>query len=521
MEIVSFAGTAFTGIGYVGYDANTAGQPTGPTNEWVVNNSVKPLLDGSNYGAASTNFGTGTQYLMNILHRTTGCFYMMKGGIYTNWTLVDHRQTGTTSTLYPVISETNGNYTADFIRIPITRYLPVPLASDGFATAFGTTDGKGTLEGVNDSTGKGGNGVAWTARMGSDTVVSAVALAKSLTSGISIATVPCATQDVMVQAGFTRGTGTGPTGIVYRYADTSNFAVSYLDSTSGACKTYKRVLGVYTLVDSTSVTYSAGAGLRVVCNGTSFAISYNYAAVKTVTMSEAILGSAVGLYFSNLVDKLDNFSVFARGNGNEYSYLDRFATLTVSGPDTSKTQIAGLGHSMIYQGQILTTLTDSLGASYATLNKGANGNTVAQMSARLNDDVIVPLSTNTHQKYLVVLGGIVEITWDTSAATVQTNLQAIYTAAHNAGFKVIAVTNPPFKNYSAWSAGRQTVLDAVNAWIMNTATNVDYRVDAYTVLEDGGNPDTFNATYDSGDHLHPNVAGYRLIGATIYHAVTW
>lgn len=524
MLITSFSGSAFTGIGYVGFDANNAGQTTGPNFCWVNTSTIGPYYDGVTAGAWTMTAGTGTGYLMNVLQRTSGAFWMVKGGTFTNWTLVDYGTVTAAATLYPNFEATAGTYGIDFVHIPVTRWLPTPIASDGFASSFGTTDGKGTQEGVADSTGKGGSGITWISQTGTQRVTSAKALAATTVNGMSIATVPCPNQETIVQAQFTRGVGTGRTGLVVRFADTSNFVSVVCDSLSGKIITKKRVLGVFSTVDSTTFTYSAGKELRVVCHGSTFDISYNNTAIKSgVSIPEAILGSSVGLYFSNTVDQLDNFVAFARGSGaNEYAYLDRFGSLpAVAGPDTSKTQIPAIGHSMIYAGFIETALTDSLGSNYATINKGVNGNTVAQMSARLQTDVIDVVSGMPHTPYLIVLGGIVEIGWDTSAATVKANLQSIYTAAHNAGIKVIAVTSPPFKGYSAWNSSRQAVLDDVNSWIMSGATNVDYRIDAYTAVEDGGNPDQMLSTYDSGDHLHPSVAGYRIIGASIYHGVTW
>jgi len=156
-------------------------------------------------------------------------------------------------------------------------------------------------------------------------------------------------------------------------------------------------------------------------------------------------------------------------------------------------------------------------------NNGTDGNTTTQMLARFNADIIVPGDANT----VTVWGGVNDALAGTSAATIEANLQAMYTAAHNAGIKVVAVTISPFKGYlggGGWSAGKQTVVDAVNSWIMNTATNIDYKVDMWSALEDPGNPDTLLAAYDGGDHLHlgsAGNAGYIFAGATIYNNATF
>ena len=124
--------------------------------------------------------------------------------------------------------------------------------------------------------------------------------------------------------------------------------------------------------------------------------------------------------------------------------------------------------------------------------------------------------------YVVVLGGSNDVLMAIlTIAQIEANLQAIYSAVHNSGAKVVAVTIPPNKGHTSWTTGTQTVLDAVNAWILTSATDVDYRIDAYTALEDPGVADTMLATYDSGDHLHPSAAGYVVLGAAIYSGTTW
>ena len=56
---------------------------------------------------------------------------------------------------------------------------------------------------------------------------------------------------------------------------------------------------------------------------------------------------------------------------------------------------------------------------------------------------------------------------------------------------------------------------------MNTAINVDYRIDAFTVLQDPDVPYALLPAYDGGDHLHMTTAGYDTLGANIYRGVTW
>jgi lysophospholipase L1-like esterase len=94
----------------------------------------------------------------------------------------------------------------------------------------------------------------------------------------------------------------------------------------------------------------------------------------------------------------------------------------------------------------------------------------------------------------------------------------MYTMAHNAGIKVVAVTIPPQNSESALN---KIKLSAINSWIKTTAINVDFVADAYTALDNPDHPGNILPAYDAGDHVHLSNAGYTKVATTIYNAVTW
>jgi lysophospholipase L1-like esterase len=51
----------------------------------------------------------------------------------------------------------------------------------------------------------------------------------------------------------------------------------------------------------------------------------------------------------------------------------------------------------------------------------------------------------------------------------------------------------------------------VNAWIRSNAAGADGVVDVDALLRDPEKPTHLLAAYDSGDHAHPNDAGYAAI----------
>jgi len=55
---------------------------------------------------------------------------------------------------------------------------------------------------------------------------------------------------------------------------------------------------------------------------------------------------------------------------------------------------------------------------------------------------------------------------------------------------------------------------AVNAWI-KTSGAFDAVIDFEAALRDPDHPDRMRPAYDSGDHVHPNDAGYRAMAQQV------
>jgi lysophospholipase L1-like esterase len=178
-------------------------------------------------------------------------------------------------------------------------------------------------------------------------------------------------------------------------------------------------------------------------------------------------------------------------------------------------EIYTLGDSLTAAGTYQSNLVTSLGSPWNIINYGIGGTTTSQMLNRISS------LTNGDANYSIVWGGINDVTGDISSATIESNLQSIYTSLHDAGSKVVALTISPFGASAAWTAPRQATLVAVNNWILNTATDVDYTLDIYSELEDSGNAGYLLPAYDSGDGLHLSTAGYNEVGTFVYNNVTF
>jgi lysophospholipase L1-like esterase len=79
--------------------------------------------------------------------------------------------------------------------------------------------------------------------------------------------------------------------------------------------------------------------------------------------------------------------------------------------------------------------------------------------------------------------------------------------AHTRGLTIFGATLTAFEGAAYWSEAGERTRQAVNEWI-RTGGAYDGLIDFDQVLRDPAHTTQLQAQYDSGDHLHPNDAGY-------------
>jgi len=164
---------------------------------------------------------------------------------------------------------------------------------------------------------------------------------------------------------------------------------------------------------------------------------------------------------------------------------------------------------------------------FAVVNAGIGGNQLlspgwgAAGLARLDRDAL-RIEGLSH---IVLLEGINDIGMSgksplgdnplVTADEIIAGYRQVIARAHMNGVKVIIGTlTPTGGSKSHSSPEKDAVRSAVNAWIRESA-EPDGIIDFDAVLRDPAALERLNPAYDSGDHLHPNDAGYRAMGNAI------
>ena len=179
-------------------------------------------------------------------------------------------------------------------------------------------------------------------------------------------------------------------------------------------------------------------------------------------------------------------------------------------------------------------LADRLTAEHrniAVVNEGIGGNRMwhdalpAHLDfgpsglSRFDRDAI----TVTGTSYIVVLLGINDIGQagpatdpeeQVSAEEIIVGLKQFALRAHSHAIRIIAGTLTPFAGAAYFDAAGEEKRERVNTWI-RTASDFDGVIDFDAAIRDPAMPQQILASYDSGDHLHPNDEGYKSMAAAI------
>ncbi len=161
-------------------------------------------------------------------------------------------------------------------------------------------------------------------------------------------------------------------------------------------------------------------------------------------------------------------------------------------------------------------------ADIAVLNAGIGGNCVLRGGlgptalSRFDRDVI----SQSDVRWLIVFEGVNDIggNHDSASASVAMNLIAAYERmiekAHAHNIRIYGATITPFGGSFYDSLAHETARETENRWI-RTSGKFDAVIDFDAAIRDPKLPSKLLTAADSGDHLHPNEVGYKIMADAI------
>jgi lysophospholipase L1-like esterase len=172
------------------------------------------------------------------------------------------------------------------------------------------------------------------------------------------------------------------------------------------------------------------------------------------------------------------------------------------------------------------------GAPVAILNEGISGDKVltdrmgVNALARFDRDVL----SQPHADTVILMMGINDIGWpgcglapddpEPTAEEIIAGYRQLIARAHAHGMRILGATLTPFGDAFGgtpfdgyYTDAKEKIRVAVNDFIRSGA--FDGVIDFDKVVDDPSRPGHIQASFDKGDHLHPNPAGYKKMAESI------
>jgi lysophospholipase L1-like esterase len=159
------------------------------------------------------------------------------------------------------------------------------------------------------------------------------------------------------------------------------------------------------------------------------------------------------------------------------------------------------------------------GATLSVADAGISANQVLTGSGQAGVSALARFSRDVTEragaKDVVLLEGINDIDLSSaSASQIIAGDKQLIADAHAAGLKIFGGTLTPFKGSADWTPARQQTWNVLNNWIL-TSGAFDGVINFDKAVADPSDPEMYYPPYDSGDHLHPDDAGYQAMANAV------
>ena len=191
------------------------------------------------------------------------------------------------------------------------------------------------------------------------------------------------------------------------------------------------------------------------------------------------------------------------------------------------------GASRRWTDDLARRLAARAGPPVAVVNQGISGARMlrdrlgANALARFDADVLVQPRADV----VVLMMGINDIGWPgtvlspdgilPTADQIVAGYEQLIARAHLRGLRIVGATLTPFEDafhgtplFGYYSPAKDAIREAVNRWIRESG-RFDAVLDFDALVRDPTRPAHIKAAFDSGDHLHPNDAGYQAMADAV------
>jgi lysophospholipase L1-like esterase len=201
---------------------------------------------------------------------------------------------------------------------------------------------------------------------------------------------------------------------------------------------------------------------------------------------------------------------------NDWANLERYKV------DNIKIGLPAKGeHRIVFMGNSITegwsNICPEFFAGKPYVNRGISGQTTPQMLIRFRQDVI-----NLKPAVVLINAGVNDIAGNTGPSTlemIEDNISNMAEIARANGIRVIIASVIPAFDFP-WNPGLDPAekIAALNIWLKNFAlSNKFVYLDYYSAMADERKGLPLNL---SADGVHPNAAGYRIMGPLAEKAIT-